>query len=185
MSLQAGITLPKTNLAPWKWAETQKEWIVFQPSIFRCQLLVSGRVTPQNSKNDLQRSQILEVPSGFHVIPCLRTSSQNYRGWAEVYPSTFQQRKRCVQVSFLTHHFTAWLLETLKHGNHNFLVYVLYLLTLPQTHIAPPKWWLAAYFAFGFRPTFRVRFLFVLGRVGSIYFPSRINEGTDLDLGSS
>ena len=40
-----GDTLPETNSkSPRKWAETQKEKIVFQPLICRCDLLVSGRV---------------------------------------------------------------------------------------------------------------------------------------------
>ena len=38
-------TLPEINSkSPWKWAETQKETIVFPPSIFRGELLVSGSV---------------------------------------------------------------------------------------------------------------------------------------------
>ena len=36
-------TLPETNIAPEN-RPSQKETIVFQPSIFRCELLVSGRV---------------------------------------------------------------------------------------------------------------------------------------------
>ena len=36
-------TLPRTNVAPEN-RPSQKETIVFQPSIFRCKLLVSGRV---------------------------------------------------------------------------------------------------------------------------------------------
>ena len=36
-------TLPETNLAPENWP-SQEETIVFQPSIFRGELLVSGRV---------------------------------------------------------------------------------------------------------------------------------------------
>ena len=45
---------PGENYLPLKWQFTpekfpsQKERIVFQPSIFRCELLVSGRVTPQS-----------------------------------------------------------------------------------------------------------------------------------------
>ena len=39
------FTLPKTNSKrPWKEAGHQKETIVFQPSMSRCELLVSGRV---------------------------------------------------------------------------------------------------------------------------------------------
>ncbi len=38
-----GFTLPETNIAPEN-RQSQKETIVFQPSIFRCELLVSGRV---------------------------------------------------------------------------------------------------------------------------------------------
>ena len=38
------ITLPKTNSSHLKIGRAQKETIVFQPSIFRCKLLVSGRV---------------------------------------------------------------------------------------------------------------------------------------------
>ena len=39
------MTLPKTNRhSAWKWAETQKDRLVLEPSIFKCDLLVSGRV---------------------------------------------------------------------------------------------------------------------------------------------
>ena len=42
---KAIITLPKTkSKSHWKYAETQKETILFQPSTFRGKLLVSGRV---------------------------------------------------------------------------------------------------------------------------------------------
>ena len=39
------VTLPETNSQrSWKWAETQKKINLNQLSIFRCELLVSGRV---------------------------------------------------------------------------------------------------------------------------------------------
>ena len=37
-------TLPETNIFAPENRPSQKETIVFQPSIFRCELLVSGRV---------------------------------------------------------------------------------------------------------------------------------------------
>ena len=40
---QLALTLPETNIAPEN-RPSQKEGLVFQPSIFRCELLVSGRV---------------------------------------------------------------------------------------------------------------------------------------------
>ncbi len=41
-----GLKLPKTNIAPEN-RQSQKETIVFKPSIFMCQLLVSGRSLPR------------------------------------------------------------------------------------------------------------------------------------------
>ena len=40
------LTLPETNSSHLPGSSSQKETIVFQPSMFRCELLVSGRVFP-------------------------------------------------------------------------------------------------------------------------------------------
>ena len=45
-------TLPETNIASEN-RTSQKETIVFQPSIFRCELLVSGRVHPVDNNHEL------------------------------------------------------------------------------------------------------------------------------------
>ena len=51
--------LPETNMAPENRPYPKKERIVFQPSIFRCKLLVSGRVFGQ--KNHHTFTRCLEV----------------------------------------------------------------------------------------------------------------------------
>ena len=44
--IEHASTLPETNSLPLKIGPSQKERIIFQPSIFRCDMLVSGRVCP-------------------------------------------------------------------------------------------------------------------------------------------
>ena len=54
-------TLPDTNVAPEN-RPPQLERIVFQPSIFRCELLVSGSVIPISSVESIHKSH-----SGKHL----------------------------------------------------------------------------------------------------------------------
>ena len=70
-------TLPKTNIAPEN-RPSQKETIVFQPFIFRGELLVSGRVLPPysgRSNSDPFRSKICR--SG-------REARNGSRGWRQI-----------------------------------------------------------------------------------------------------
>ena len=61
----------KLTARPWKSAETQKERIVFQPSIFRCELLVSGRVQPTTLNDASWEMVIIMAKKG---RPCLSSS---------------------------------------------------------------------------------------------------------------
>ena len=69
-----GKSLPslKLTVRPWKLAETQKETIIFKPSIFRGEVLVLGslEVNMENKKSPSWKGKASSIHLHFWVSKC-------------------------------------------------------------------------------------------------------------------